>query len=648
MNAAGPDVSQALPKSGGRILGLDGLRAVSVLAVMLYHAREGWMRGGFLGVEVFFVISGFLITHLLAEEWRASQRINLLGFWRRRARRLLPVLVALVVALLLLGALVLGNRASQFRGDFLPSLFYYENWHQIRAGDSYFADQGLPLLRHLWSLAVEGQFYVVWPVAVLVLLKLFRGRRGGAAIASVLLGVASFVWAWKLRGTTETANGLNRVYLGTDTRAFGLLLGAALGLLLSPRVAGVGTVRGKASWIWDGLGVLGLAAMLILMRLVATDLSWMAPWGLGLADLATLLVISALILGRHLRRGLGLEILEWIGQRSYGLYLWHWPIFRLVAQEQVGPAWILLRVVLTFLVAELSFHVIEKPFRRGLRQRFRAPFQGAAPLRKAIAAATLLLWAGATLGACVTISRRPAYVDEVKASIDAGARALDDFSKNMETLPTPTPASPTPMVSTIHLKPLDLPSVEGLKITAIGDSVMKGAAPSLKEEGEKWLGDGGILINAEESRPFASALALVRTYRQQERLGDVVVIHLGTNNSAIRTSDFQRLAEELSDRRLVLFLTVHSSHEDACAEVNRELAKAVSGMPNARLLGWNLLAEIHPDAFYSDRTHLRPLGARFYAATILAEIARTPAVTSFHVADRKPAVEGPAVVHGTL
>jgi hypothetical protein len=218
----------------------------------------------------------------------------------------------------------------------------------------------------------------------------------------------------------------------------------------------------------------------------------------------------------------------------------------------------------------------------------------------------------------------------------------------MESLPAPSPSGPAPSVSTIHLKPLELPSVEGLKITAIGDSVMKGAAPSLKEEGEKWLGEGGILINAEESRPFASALSLVRSYRQQERLGDVVVIHLGTNNSAIRTSDFQHLAEELADRKLVLFLTVHSSHEDACAEVNRELTKAVTAMPNARLLGWNLLAEIHPDAFYSDRTHLRPLGARFYASTILAEIARTPAVTRLKAAEHKPEAAVPVPVHGTL
>ncbi|MFN8011611.1 MAG: acyltransferase family protein [Holophagaceae bacterium] len=612
----------------GIIPGLDGLRAVSVLAVMLYHGGAVWMRGGYLGVEIFFVISGFLITTLLLREWEGSGRIALGAFWIRRARRLVPAVTALLLAMLALGALWLGPRASQFRADLVASAAYGENWHQIASGSSYFADQGLPVLRHLWSLAVEGQFYLGWPLVLLGLLLLSKRWKPSPLLGTALLGVASAAWmAWLADphnpSSLRAAESLNRAYLGTDTRAFGLLGGALLALVLArkPREGG------RAA---DGAALLGLAGLLVLCAVLDAHDARLYRGGFLLVDGLTALVIASLALPRPalMKRILGLEVLEALGRRSYSLYLWHWPVFRLVAPGLAGPGWTLLRWALAFALAEASYQLVEAPFRRkaflqdrwsDLRGRSGHPRQ----LAHALTVAALLL--GAAWSA-TALARQAPYVDEVQAALRFNAQALDSLEAAPAAGATarlaPAPAPRVPALVEIGVGPLP----EGLTITAIGDSVMKGAALALKAEGEARLGEGRIAINAEESRPFAQAVSVVKAYKAQKRLGDVVVIHLGTNNSSISEAQFQRLMELLGDRRLVLFLTAKSDKEEACEAVNRSLLRQADGGANARVLDWNALGGAHPELFYEDRTHLRPGGARFYAESILAEIAREPRV----------------------
>ena len=610
---------------------------------MLFHAHFEWLGGGFLGVEVFFVVSGFLITGLLLKEHAGTGHIRFWPFWQRRFRRLLPALLLLLFAVGGVGVGCLGSRASQFRLDLPASLVYGENWYQISSHSSYFADGGLPLLRHLWSLAVEGQFYFVWPLVVAGLLRAGQGRTRHLVLATALLGAASLglmFWLADPSGSSLAAvDSLNRAYLGTDTRALGLLVGALLAVCLR---------RPEALPAWsrtlDAGAALGLAGLVVLMVRCGLQTPLLYRGGLLLVDACTGLVLIALVApaSRWLRRGLGWWPLERIGQRSYGLYLWHWPVFRLLNPEHETGLRFLATLAITGLLTEASYRFLELPVQQGALQRWRARSREHPSYwrrnRPRLLAATLLL---ACLWETAALAERAPYVDPIQASIQAGAAALDRHGPE----PGPAPQVPPPPVpdvpgipaaqaakdpkdlKTEHFVPPTLvvpEDLQGARLTAVGDSVMKGAALALKQQGEATLGAGKVQINAEECRSFGTALEILRGYKQEHRLGDLVVIHLGTNNSSISESQFRNVMELLADRRLVLFLTAKSDKLKACATVNTALQGMVASCPNARLLDWKALADPHPGYFYADHTHLRPEGAQFYAASILAQALQAP------------------------
>lgn len=622
------------PPASSRILGVDGLKAFSVLAVLLYHLHLEWALGGFLGVEVFFVISGFLITGLLLKEHRKAGRIDLGRFFRRRALRLLPAVLLLLLLVAVYGWLFLGGEASQFRADLLASLFYTENWHQISSGNSYFADQGLPLLRHLWSLSVEEQFYLAWPLAIIGLVALGRTRRWILPGAVTLLAAGSLAWGLHLaqpfHPSSEVASAtLNRVYLGTDTRALGLLLGSLLAM--APTWRPDSRALGR---VLDLLAILSVVALLALMATLEVQTPFLYRGGFLVVDVLTLLILLALThpQARLVRRGLGWAPLEWIGRRSYGFYLWHWPVFLLLLPGHTGWAPLVAKGLLTWALTYVSFRFLEDPIlSKGLSHWFReAPDTSRwRPWVYRVATLGLVViaqFAGFALGG------RPAYVDPVAAASRENAAALDRPGAAPAPIPgdaagpgTPVPESASPAEGLGPGKlppPIPMPQeMKGVRLTVLGDSVMKGAAIALKRMGEASLGKGHILVDAEESRSFAKALALLRDYKQEGRLGEVVVIHLGTNNSSLPEDQFRKLMAFLSDRRLVLFLTAKSGKVQLCEKVNQSLASFVSGYPNARLLDWKGAMEAHPEAFYADHTHLRPEGAIQYASFILTHLA---------------------------
>jgi peptidoglycan/LPS O-acetylase OafA/YrhL len=620
----------APPGAKGRIQGLDGLRAFAVLTVLLYHAHFGWMGGGFLGVEVFFVISGFLITGLLLKDSRREGGIRFWPFWLRRMRRLFPALAAFLLALGAYGVFRLGTEASQFRLDLLWSLVYGENWYQILNGSSYFADQGLPLLRHLWSLAVEGQFYLVWPLLVAVTLRRSGNRPRPLAVLATVLAAASLALMFGLAdpgngSSARAAETLNRVYLGADTRAFGLLAGALLALGLEGRAWPAGKAAQRLLGAGSLLALGGLAAVMVLVEI---QTPFLYRGGFLLVDTLTAVVIAALVAPRTGPAGrlLGWKPLEWCGQRAYGLYLWHWPVFRLLMPERQGGWMFLARVAVSLALTCASFRWVEQPLHRPEAWRWLRRSPGAQPFRNRLlprlAAAVLVL---AAVLETTALARRAEYVDPVQASIRAGAQALDTLAPVPLPVPGPAPAAVAPGGSNSAPEPVEMPEeLSGLHLTAVGDSVMKGAAVALKRMGEASLGDGMIQINAEECRPFGRAIEVLRGYQRENRLGEVVVIHLGTNNSSIPAGQFRSLMNLLADRRLVLFLTVRSEHADACEKVNKALESLVLEFPNARVFDWNGAAETHPELFYADHTHLRPEGSQFYARMILTQVSALP------------------------
>ena len=426
------------------LAGLDGVRALAIVAVLLYHADVAWLPGGFLGVEVFFVVSGYLITALLVGERSRTGRIDLRRFWVRRARRLLPALGVFLAGSYGLAILLADDVVDQWREEALAATFYVANWFGIANDVSYAEGFGRKsFLHHLWSLAVEEQFYLAWPIVLWAGLR-FLGRRGTVvATLGLIAGSAALMWVLYQPLTDPT-----RVYYGTDTRAAGLLIGAVLALVWQPWSWTHSTTarRRAVSWSASVVGLVALGVVGWAMWWYDLSVATAEPLfrgGFLITSGATALVIAAVATQRSpLGAALAVAPFRWIGTRSYGLYLWHWPIYQLTRPRvdvDLGQ-WetLALRLVLTVLVTEASYRIIETPIREGrLWQTIRHQ-----PLRAAqglIAAPLVALALVATLDAAQTeLGEDPEEVVLASPEIAADPNPPE---------PTPTPA-PTATVAT--------------------------------------------------------------------------------------------------------------------------------------------------------------------------------------------------------
>jgi peptidoglycan/LPS O-acetylase OafA/YrhL len=491
----------------GRYLpALDGLRALAVAGVLAYHLGFGWASGGFLGVDLFFVLSGFLITCLLLEEWHATARVKLTSFWARRARRLLPalflVLVAVAAYVVLNGWFGPPGSAAQvnlpgLRGDALATLFYVANWHAIFAHQSYFAQfSATSPFKHTWSLAIEEQFYLVWPLVLLAILSLARNawRRVGA-IATVVGALAS---AGLMAALYQPGIDPTRVYYGTDTHAFDMLAGATIAMIAAARPQPGPRARLALH------AAAPPAALLLGVFWVSAGTTNGLPKGfmfrggfLACAVLAALVVADA----RQFHQGplgavLSVQPLRWIGTVSYGIYLWHWPIFVYLNGARTGwsQPWLdLARVGLTLAVATASYYFVERPIRQ--RRVHGWPRFAIAPAAAAVSAVVVVL---ATIPAVAAPTEPTAAIGKVVAVGGSAAIAgAGDVVGDPIKLQPFGPADP-------------------LRVTVLGDSVANQAEPgiaaALGATGEMTVTDGavgGFGLNRDIGLPWETQLPVV-------------------------------------------------------------------------------------------------------------------------------------------
>lgn len=637
-----PDVSPTLRYQAG----IDGLRAISVIAVLLYHAEvmgtPTGVSGGFLGVEVFFVVSGYLITSLLLKERRDTGFIHLGRFWHRRARRLLPALFALLAVVTAYTLLFLADAIDRLKGDVVAALFYVSNWWQIASDQSYFEAAGRePLLRHLWSLAVEEQFYLLFPVALTIVLHRFARPR----VMIGLLAVAALSAAWMAFLYEPYDPDPTRVYVGTDTRLFGLLLGALLAFVWAPYRFRQRPARSAGAT----MSVVGLAGLAILAWsfLEVTDFEpFVYRGGFLLVDLATILVIAAAVFPTaRLGRVLGMPLLVWIGLRSYGIYLWHWPIFAVTRPEVDVPfggrPLLILRLALTFAAAELSFRYIEMPIRHGAIGGYLARLRASRGERRvqllgrgafvasALACGAVLLGVGlanATGGPVDAAAGRTAVfaARQAEAGDDDPSQPVQAARTTTTTAP-PAPggsrppttggAGPGTTVAPTTTTPPNLArgEVDGNRVLAIGDSVMLGAQPELQ------AAMPGIIVDAKVSRSFVNAIEVLRWYRDHDLLRDVVVVHMGTNG-VFSDDQFDEMMDVLGDERLVVFVTARMPRSWQ-GPVNDRLAAGVARFDNTVLFDWFAYGGPHDDWFAADGFHLERAGAEGYTARLEQVIA---------------------------
>lgn len=612
-----------------RYAGLDGLRAVAVLLVVVYHLfPASFLRSGFVGVDVFFVISGFLITSLLLRERAASGRIALRAFWTRRARRLLPALALVVTVSATLAWMIGGDVLVGVGRQVLGAATFSYNWVAVADGASYFSGAEPELFRNLWSLAVEEQFYVLWPLLLPVLL-LVRARWLRVLVA-LALAAASALWATAL---VSGGAGVTRAYYGTDTHAFGLLLGVALAFWLAGRSGTTGTTARRARGILSDIG--GLVALAGVVAVAA----W--PDGASLFPVVPLLAsaLTALAIGTAVRRGsllgtaLDVQPLRWIGERSYGIYLWHWPLVVLLTSAMTGsfldaavPVDIgVAALVLTLALSALSYRLLEQPVRRlgfGGALRALGGRLSSTPARRFGAIAGVAAGALVIGGTTAAVAASPP-VSSSEAAVQSGLDALAEASAAPSPSPTPTgdgaqpdaattgTPAPTPTPTTgPHGKPLPPApaTVTGDRVTAVGDSVMLASAGGL-------LGRlPGIQIDAAVSRSMWAGDDIVAGLAAQGALRDYVVVGLGTNGP-VDAGALQTLYDALGPGRTLVLVNAFAPR-DWIPGVNAELASFAASHPRVVIADWSAAIAPHPDMLAGDQIHPGPTGGDIYAQTV--------------------------------
>ncbi|MGI9624905.1 MAG: acyltransferase family protein [Acidimicrobiales bacterium] len=645
---------------------IDGVRAIAIVAVLLYHGDVPWIPGGFLGVEVFFVVSGYLITALLLREHTETGTIRIGRFIGRRARRLLPALGIYLVGSYLIALVLARDVLDSFREGIWAAVFYVYNWFAIGNDISYAEGFGRKsFLHHLWSLAIEEQFYLLWPLILLAGMAVI-GRRW-MFIVTLGLIAASTALMWLLY---EPFTDPVRVYYGTDTRAAGLLVGAATAFFWRPwewrelsrfwrgLVGSVAAVVGIGSLVFLGWSMHGYDLALPLAQPLFQG-------GFLLVSVATAVLIAAVAAPANpLARLMALAPLKWLGTRSYGLYLWHWPIYQ-VTRPRIDidlDVWSALafRFALTAMLAEASYRLIEEPIRRGrfLHGPSGATWQPPAVVRAVVlgpavvfAAVVLVMGAqtdqhdGSDAGEEVAAAAEATSSDQV-----SGPQRQPEATEVEPEAPVPaaTPVEPDRGTADPTVSPLDAfpeqpsgpnetgppvdpaqvaaptptPPVE--EVTFIGDSVMEGAAPALLA----MLPDAEI--HTEVGRHWFEASELVDELETDGDLGDAVVIHLG-NNSPISEDLFDEVMTELADVELVAVVNVRVPVRWE-GTVNEELAAGVGRWDNAVLVDWHDRSNNRPKFFANDGVHIGERGRKAYARIIAQALGLDPAVVQTEAA----------------
>lgn len=621
--------------------GLDGLRALSVLAVIAYHLNMKWAGGGLIGVGIFFVISGYLITDQIINQWERYGRLNLIDFWIRRVRRLLPATIVMLLVVALWLFIVEPTRLYGLKGDFLSSLLYVNNWWLIFHDVSYFESFGPPSpIGHLWSLSIEEQFYILWPLALVLGLK--TASRRGKLIAWILAcaGVSALAMAMIYVPGTDPS----RVYYGTDTRMFALLIGSALAVAW-PSQKLKDTVTGTSRRMLDIFGGLGLLILLVLIYRINEYDDSLYRGGFLVISIISAVVIAVLAHpASRLGWMMGCKALRWIGVRSYSLYIWHYPVIILTSPEgnpdKSSVLRVILQLVVSFLLAALSYKYVEEPIRRG---SYRGIWNNRSTNRRPGIRPSFLV-------AIIVVILIPiacnGYLSNAKSDtpgIDsAGMQNIqqeqqdigtDEDTSNHSVLesetekPAVTPEINNPTDSkvtepdaeegtpnAVEKNPVADKIQSGQDITAIGDSVILDAAPFLIDSLP------GIVIDGKVGRQMAQALDVVDELKAKGRLGKRIIIELGTNG-AFNSKQLRKLLQSLSDAEQIMVVNTRVPRKWQNT-VNSTISKVTSEFKNTTVVDWYSASEGKDEYFYQDGVHLKREGAKYYASILVRALER--------------------------
>ena len=571
---------------------IDGLRAVAVIAVMLYHLGIEWIPGGFLGVDLFFVISGYVITRLLLDSIQQRGGLDLRDFYMARIRRLLPPLLFMLIVTSIVVGLWAPDTTKKFLTDAPFSIFGGMNWWLVFNQQDYFESSGRPpLLQHTWSLAVEAQFYLIWPLILLLVLRFFGKKliSIAALVIAMTSGIVLMLVSFQVDATNTSK--VSHIYFGTDTHSIGLFLGAALAVSWIPQNFRPEVSRRAQDFI-DGVGVFGFVGILATFLLIDESNPALYRIAFPLAGIfGTAILISIVHPASRFAPLLRNRVLLWIGERSYAIYLWHWVIFQ-ISRPQVdldGEDWALftLRILVVLALADISLRLVELPIRSGAvaywfkGMKYRTPY---VRVRQkfgvwSISILILLLAATVSVNALVEIENKNKDL----------AQLLKDASKPITTV-----------VDT---------SEPGLWVT--GDSVILGIRSEIEDNHPI------ALINARVGRQAPELLEVMKVDGPKV-LNSTVIFNLGNNNALTRDQVVEIFeAVKSAPKAIVVNTAVPRPWKEAN---NALISEVATNYPNISVIPWDQISQGRTEYFAPDGVHLVPAGVRAYVAAIETQL----------------------------
>jgi peptidoglycan/LPS O-acetylase OafA/YrhL len=581
-----------IKNSTRHISSIDGLRAIAVTAVVLYHLGISWIPGGFLGVDLFFVISGYVITRLILDSINQSSALDLRAFYAARLRRIYPGFLFMVISTIIFIGVWAPEAIKRFLSDLPYALSGTLNWLLVARHQDYFETIGRPpLLQHTWSLAVELQFYLVWPIILLTVLKYF-GKKNIARIAliiAIISGTALFLVSLQL--DQANAAQVSHIYFGTDTHSLGLFLGSALAVSWIPQNLSANITR-RAQDVIDGIGVVGLLGLISTFLFIDESNASLYRIAFPLAGIFGCLVIISLVHpASRFAPIISTPPFRWIGQRSYGIYIWHWVIFQVTrpSVDLSGQTWALYlaRVLLVLALADISLRWVEIPFRQGHVQTWFRGMKYRSSKARVRQQLSVLVSIIAVLAVTSSIS-----ISAINKSNQIAQVFNEELTDQEES-------------------PVDLGSTTGLWVT--GDSVILGIRSKLENK------EHISLVNARVGRQAPELLAAIRV-DQNSVPSSPVIFNLG-NNNALSEKTVVEIFEVIKNQPQII--VVNTAVPRAWRDSNNAIiSKVASNYANAKLVDWDRISKDRPELFAPDGVHLSPMGSDVYVDLVLSVLVK--------------------------
>ena len=581
-----------IKKSSRHISSIDGLRAIAVTAVVLYHLGISWIPGGFLGVDLFFVISGYVITRLILDSINQSSALDLRAFYAARIRRIYPGFLFMVISTIIFIGVWAPEAIKRFLSDLPYALSGTINWALVARNQDYFETIGRPpLLQHTWSLAVELQFYLIWPIILLTVLKYF-GKKNIARIAliiAIISGTILFLVSLQLDQANSAQ--VSHIYFGTDTHSLGLFLGSALAVSWIPQNLSANITR-RAQDVIDGIGVVGLLGLISTFLFIDESNASLYQIAFPLAAIFGCLVIISLVHpASRFAPIISTPPFRWIGQRSYGIYIWHWVIFQVTrpSVDLSGETWALYlaRVLLVLALADISLRWVEIPFRQGQVQTWFRGMKYRSSKERVRQQLSVLVSIIAVLAVTSSIS-----VSAINRSNQISQVINEELTDQEDS-------------------PVDLGSTTGLWVT--GDSVILGIRSKLENK------EHVSLVNARVGRQAPELLAVMQV-DQSSVPSSPVIFNLG-NNNALSEQTVAEIFEVIKNQPQII--VVNTAVPRPWRDSNNAIiSKVASRYANVKLVDWDRISKDRPELFAPDGVHLSPAGSDVYVDLVLSVLVK--------------------------